>query len=133
MVDSQISPLLASNEIIAPMVRPVPEGLLAHAPTTLRLPIPAQGRLQLGFGVQEAAWNGPEGTSGVCFEVVVPRSGTLLWERCLRPRADLQDRGGQVATIEIPREVAELHLTTKCIGSCAWAWSYWSKAEFTPQ
>ena len=124
-----VAPILQANALRPPYVRKILEGIFAHAPSQLRLPVKEATRLRIGFGMLDGSWNGNEGTSGVCFRLTVPSGGSVIWERCLNPRDDPRDRGSQSAEVDIPKGVSELRLDTVCKASCNWGWSYWSKAE----
>ncbi len=122
--------LLANNPLNDPIVTRVPEGLLAHAPSQLRLPVHEAGELVIGFGLRDGAWQDENRTSGVCFSVNT--AAKTIMERCLKPLENEADRGQQSAIIALPAGTEEVFLRTSCIQGCAWGWSYWSKATINP-
>lgn len=118
--------LLASNRLVASTVAVIPEGLLAHAPTKLVLPVQSGKTLLLGFGMRDGSWKEGGQTNGVCF--AVKSAHATLFERCLDPRASTKDRGPQSASLTIPADTQNVTLETSCRENCAWDWSYWNKA-----
>ncbi|WP_171058809.1 hypothetical protein [Brucella haematophila] len=118
--------LLESNSIHDPTVIKVPEGLLAHAPTILNLPVSGARSLDIRFGIREGAWLDGGKTNGVCFSVQTASS--KFFERCLRPVENEADRLEQHARVELPTGTEEISLETSCIDDCAWDWSYWAMA-----
>jgi hypothetical protein len=110
------------------------DGLFAHPPSRLPLDVP-QGaqRLTIGFGIRDGAWQ--EGrTDGVCFRIGDSdhaSNGNMLFERCLRPVTDTNDRGNQTATIDVTASGGKrLWFETTCLINCSWDWSYWSRIKF---
>jgi len=98
---SDLADLLAHNTLNPLSIKLVKEGLLAHAPTTLTLPVTPGARLRLAFGLIDGTWQGGSATNGVCFLVRVPNDATTLFERCLNPKTVVADRGLQKAAIAI--------------------------------
>ncbi|MCI1001181.1 hypothetical protein HWD97_13935 [Ochrobactrum sp. C6C9] len=125
-----LSLLLENNPIHDPTVIKVPEGLLAHAPTILNLPVSSSRRLDISFGIREGAWRDGGQTNGVCFSVQAASS--KIFERCLKPVENEADRPEQNATVELPSGTEAISLETSCIGACAWDWSYWARAVPRP-
>jgi hypothetical protein len=103
----------------------MPDGMLAHAPTTLNAPVAGHRTLDIGFGLLDAAWKDDANTDGVCFRVGAGGSMPPLWERCLDPKQVAADRGEQRAEIVLPGNVEFLTLETLCGKNCAWDFSYW--------
>lgn len=117
--------LIASNKMQPPGLTKSVEGLFAHAPSSLSLPVHA-GDLRLGFGIRDAAWQGAEKTNGVCF--VAKAGANILFQRCLNPASATADRGLQEAVVIIPANIGQVSLDTTCRENCAYDWSYWSSA-----
>jgi hypothetical protein len=111
--------------------RIINEGIFAHPPVRIGLDIPPGAEnLTLGFGLQDFTWQFGR-TNGVCFRVTgTAAAEPALFERCLRPLTDGNDRGDQTATLDL-KGVREkrLWLETTCANDCAWDWAYWSKIE----
>lgn len=122
-----LQPLLTANPLKPPHLDLVAEGLLAHAPMSLRLAVTPGSRLRIAFGIRDGAWQGDAATDGVCFSVNTS-TGAPLYQRCLQPKSVAGDRGVQEAEIQIPPDVNALSLETTCMANCAWDWSYWSAA-----
>jgi len=122
-----LTPILAGNPLRPPQLDLVPEGLLAHAPMSLKLPVTPGSRLRIAFGIRDGAWRGDAATDGVCFSVS-SSTGARLYERCLQPKTVEGDRGAQEAELQVPPDVSDLNLETSCRANCAWDWSYWSAA-----
>ncbi|MBB4255279.1 hypothetical protein [Rhizobium sp. BK008] len=122
--DEKILPLLRANALNGATVSRVPEGLLAHAPAVLRLPVTPSSKLSLSFGIRPGGWQDGGHTDGVCF---FARNGKqALAQRCLDPAAVEADRGEQTESFAVPADVHEITLETECKAGCAWDWSYWS-------
>jgi hypothetical protein len=125
-----LAAILNKNQPAGPALRMVPEGLLAHAPKTLKVATGGRTQLDIAFGIQAGAWQGEGDTHGVCFSVVSKSAPAPLWERCLDPKRQAADRGQQIATITVPQSVEELLLETACRDGCNWDWSYWGRIAF---
>lgn len=119
--------LLSQNQP-KPTAGMIPDGLLAHAPTQLKLETKGRKSLEISFGVLDSAWQKDAKTDGVCFRVVSEKEPTALYERCLDPRETMSDRGLQTAEIALP-DVSSLSLETTCRIGCGWGWSYWSRVS----
>ncbi|MBP2447286.1 hypothetical protein [Rhizobium leguminosarum] len=65
--DKKILPLLRMNALNGTTVSRVPEGLQAHAPTVLRLPVTPSSKISLSFGIRPGGWQDGGHTDGVCF------------------------------------------------------------------
>jgi len=110
--------------------------LFAHAASSVDLPVPAGTRaVALGFGLLDDAAS-PGRTTGVCFRVVDAHASDdapPLFARCLHPVDVAEDRGRHRARLAVDGTAARtLRLETRCEGSCAWGWSYWSDVAFEP-
>jgi hypothetical protein len=125
-----LTAILYRNLPAGPGLRLVSEGLLAHAPKTLKVTTGGHTELNIAFGIQNGAWQGAGETNGVCFRVVAKDASAPIWERCLDPKARESDRGTQAVTIKVPAAAQELALETACRGDCAWDWSYWGRIDF---
>lgn len=119
--------ILENNSMQPPMIDIASEGIFAHAPATLRLPVTAGGTATFFFGLREGSWSGETGTNGVCFAIRAS-SGNLA-ERCLDPVNAPSDRGEQKLSVVIPDGVAEVLLETTCRQTCDFDWSYWGGVE----
>ena len=125
---SGLQSMIDSNRVTPPMAGPSDEGLFAHAPSELTLAVGSSLSIEIGFGMRDAAWQGGHDARGVCFSIV-DDSAKELFSRCLDPGRMQPDRGPQAATVKIPAGTKEIKFRTACIDNCAWAWSYWSKAD----
>lgn len=115
----------------SPGIRTVPQGLLAHAPKAVDIAVdkPAS-RVIVGFGLVDQAWDRPDGTDGVCFNLshVSGGSATALLQRCLDPMKNESDRGEQVTELPAALKPGDvLRLETSCNNDCRYDWSYWSR------
>jgi putative flippase GtrA len=119
--------LLTSNPLRPPTFDMIEEGLLAHAPMALRLPVTPGARLRLAFGMRNGSWQGNAATDGVCFAAKTS-NGSALFERCLDPKTTPADRGPQEAIVTVPDGITSLSLETACRAHCVWDWSYWQAA-----
>jgi len=115
--------VLAENAMRPPLLVPTAEGLFAHAPSSLDLTVRGR-RLFLAFGVRSGAWEGAAPTDGACFSVKTVAALTLF-ERCIDPAANAQERRVQVAFVSIPAGEQRLKLETTCKGHCASDWTFW--------
>ena len=105
------------------------EHLSAPAPTALNIPVSGARRLRLGFGIEDGAWTTGQ-VKGVCFKVEDATGGSEpLWQRCLDPHDVVTDRGAQTADIVLPAGLATASVSTACLQSCDWGWSYWSDIQ----
>ncbi|TRL35338.1 hypothetical protein [Rhizobium straminoryzae] len=123
----RVIPLLRNNDMRPPTLEPAAEGVFAHAPASLRLPVQPGSTLRLFFGLRDGSWSGGGNTDGVCFIVRSPSAG--LAERCLDPVRNQGDRGEQTMDVDVPADVTELRLDTACRAACTWDWSYWGGVE----
>ena len=107
--------------------------LFAHAPAMLSIPTPGIGKLTIGFGMRDGAWQGEGKTEGACFRILAGAdvsSAVALWNRCLRPMTEVGDRGPQTASLDIgPQHQGRLFLETDCAGTCSWDWTYWDRID----
>jgi hypothetical protein len=103
----------------------VDDKLGAHPPSRLTLDASGRTKLEVSFGLFDGAWQGEGHTDGVCFRVLVAGTEQVLWERCLDPKVEADDRGSQIATIALPDGVGDLVAETTCRFSCEWDWAYW--------
>lgn len=118
--------LVANNPLNGVTLAAVPEGLLAHAPMTLKIPVVSGSKLDLAFGMRKGTWQDGGETDGVCF--VAAAESSVLMRQCLDPVKKAADREQQTSVILIPPDVKEIELRTECGKNCAWDWSYWSSA-----
>lgn len=114
------------------LLAPSPEGVFAHAPASVSLPIPNATSLALEFGIKDEAWQNGNATDGVCFSIRDSVSGDILFERCLDPLNNPADRHTQNARVTIPTGTAKVDVRTDCRQACFWDWSYWSQVEPIP-
>jgi hypothetical protein len=121
--------ILAAARRDPPYVDRIPEGLLAHAPRKITIPVENARSATVQFGLRDGAWTTGK-TDGACFRASTD-AGVTLWERCLDPLRREQDRGPQKATFAIPPDQARIVLETLCAADCSWDWTYW--AGFEPQ
>jgi hypothetical protein len=105
----------------------LPQGVLAHAPTSLNVSTGGRRALSVSFGLLDGAWQGEGNTDGVCFRASTTSSRSLLWERCLDPKQVVADRGQQEAVIAVPDKTEAVVLETTCRKECSWDWSYWGR------
>jgi hypothetical protein len=107
----------------------IPEGLLAHAPNRLPLNVKGAGSIVFQFGLVDGSWQQGR-TDGVCFRVTDRNdSSVVLWERCLDPVVNQDDRGRQAAEINLPKGIEVVWFETACRANCSWDWSYWDSVE----
>lgn len=117
-----------------------PDGpvLLAHAPSGLRLDIPAGARrLAIAFGLPAGAYSSGGATDGVDFAVsaVAPDGAQrVLWRRTLDPVGAVEDRGIQSAVVDLDAAPPRSHLvlSTGPRDDPRWDWSFWAGAAFDP-
>ncbi len=122
---SRLELFLQNITLNPPTVDISSEGLFAHAPSKITIPI-SSSSLLVQFGIRAGAYQSG-GTDGVCFHASTG-AGAVLWERCLDPKRVDADRGTQSATVPIPSGTSAVVLETSCRTNCAYAWSYWSAA-----
>lgn len=115
--------VLAENGMRPPILTLSPEGLFAHAPSRLDMTVRGR-RLFLAYGIRAAAWEGESPTDGACF-VVKAENNLQLFERCIDPRVNVEDRRIQVGFVSIPRGLQRLTLEITCKGHCASDWTFW--------
>ncbi|WP_143530431.1 hypothetical protein [Rhizobium sp. RU36D] len=120
--------IVANNRMQPPMIDVSSEGVFAHAPAVLRMPVTSGSEATFFFGMRDGSWSGEAGTDGVCFAIGSASRG--IAERCLDPANVSADRGEQTMRVVIPSGVSEIQLETSCRGSCASDWSYWGGVEF---
>ena len=120
--------LLAANMLRPPGLAVTSEGLFAHPPSDLVASTGDRSRLSLGFGIRSSAFHL---TDGVCFKVLAEAGATStpVFERCLDPRLVPADQGTQTAELTLPEGTTGVRLQTSCMQTCAYDWSYWSKAQ----
>ncbi len=123
--------MLALNDL-DPYVSVRKEDLIAHAPTSLKLPFLNSEQLYVKFGIRDRAWQ--EGnTDGVLFAISLLNSSeekVEIWSRLLQPKQISADRGEQVAIIDLPEQGGILIFETRPHGNTARDWSYWSRVTF---
>lgn len=122
--------LIKANTPLGQGVERVPEGLQAHAPSRLRLPLGNARKLKASFGIRNGAWQGVGQTEGVCFDIST--ASEVLMKRCLKPLENQNDRGEQFVTVDLPEGTDEVFLQTSCMTSCDWDWSFWGMAILRP-
>jgi hypothetical protein len=128
---SGLDAIVDTNQFAPPLLGPSQEGIFAHAPSQLVMDIGEAASVDIGFGIRDGAWQAEGAVKGVCFSVLGEGSQPLF-SRCLDPRTVASDRGPQSAHVLIPAGTGWIKLSTTCVKTCDWAWSYWSKAELAP-
>jgi arabinofuranosyltransferase len=107
----------------APNVALAPEGLFAHAPSSVWASLPrAHNEVYVLFGVRDSA----EGLhNGVCFEIRRESNQERLFHQCIGRQAKGDALFGEttMAVNGLPGE--KLLFNTVCMSSCDYAWSYW--------
>jgi hypothetical protein len=124
----QTTELASANRLGSPLLRVIPEGVFAHAPSRLRLPTDGKSELSIAFGLLPGSFDNGGATDGVCFFVRNRSSGERLFGRCLEPFTNAVDRGVARARVRIPSGVNEIELVTTCLQECSWDRSYWASA-----
>jgi hypothetical protein len=119
--------LLAAVQLQSPYLDRVPEGLMAHAPRKIAVPVEKARSATVMFGFRRDALIAGK-PPGACFRALSD-AGTVLWERCLDPMHRIEDRGQQTATFALPPGQTQVTLETRCAVSCDWAWTYWAGFE----
>ncbi|QYA03980.1 hypothetical protein [Rhizobium sp. B21/90] len=119
--------LVANNPLNGQTLAAVPEGILAHAPSKLSIPVVSGANLKLAFGMRAGSWKDGGQTDGVCF-VATAVTSTLM-QKCLDPVKNSDDRIEQAQIIAIPEGVSTIELRTDCGKTCTWDWSYWSEVS----
>lgn len=119
---ASLAAIISSSPNPGPDVKLIPEGLSAHAPSSLAIPVHSAKDLEIGFGIRAGAWQNGGDTDGVCFRIKT--NETTLFERCLDPKHVEADRGRQSASVAAS-EKTQLILETSCGRTCSWDWSYW--------
>lgn len=105
--------------------------LVAFPPSRLTLKVASllgAGRLQVGFGIVDEAWQSEAATDGACFRIEAMAGGspTVLFERCLDPFRVAADRGPQSTVVILPeRGVEALLFATDPRGNLYRDWAYW--------
>jgi hypothetical protein len=85
-------------------------------------------RLRLAVGMLPGSWTG--GSDGVCFRVRDAAGGNkVLWERCIDPRRNVDDRRLRRDVVTLPHGTARVLLETDCRTECNWDWDYWGEIE----
>jgi hypothetical protein len=111
--------------------------LYAHAPSRGSIPNPGAGKLTIGFGIRDGAWQDGGNTDGACFRILVgddPVSAEQIWQRCLHPVTQVDDRGPQIARLDLDeRHKGKVFFETTCGATCNWDWTYWNRMDFAPQ
>lgn len=116
------------------------EVTLAHAPTELTYPLPAEGgRLRGDYGMLESSWSGKDRSVGAIIEVrfTTPTGETrTLWERTLRPASETTDRERLQLDVEVPSSDgrATLTLSTRPAdpNNNAFNHTYWANLRLDP-
>jgi predicted O-methyltransferase YrrM len=118
--------LIAGRVIAGPQVRVIPEGLLAHAPSTIVATMPKGRRLAGTFGFLDGAWrDGNPGAVTFAISRVTPVGARRLFARTLDPKRNPADRGMQAFAIELAEgEAGELLFETG--PGTDWGWTVWS-------
>ena len=124
-------PLQVTGALVPVEVPGVGTCLRAQAPSVLALELAGPGSQQvlLGFGLEDASWQGDGATDGVSFAVeAVGADGAAdrIFTRTLRPVAEPADRGVQGATVALPRGTASLRLITESAGGPRSHGAYWA-------
>jgi hypothetical protein len=107
-----------------PGFRVISGGLDAHAPRRFAVDTAGADRLTVGFGLRRRSW---DESNGVCFRVLAGDAGKTLWERCLDPLQNIEDRPARRETLPLPVGTQRVVLETDCRGDCHWDWSYWNE------
>jgi len=106
----------------------LPEGLYAHPPRRFSLDVAGMSRLRLAVGMLPGSWTG--GSDGVCFRVRdAADENKVLWERCLDPRNNAEDRSLRRDVAILPQGTTRVLLETDCRIECGWDWAYWAEIE----
>lgn len=124
--------LVASAGAVPGQAKPpiYPDGkALAHAPSRLALPVPAEAsRLTFGYGILEGAWaDGREG-DGACFRVSAGEA--VLHEACLDPKRIADDRTQKTITAALPAGASQVVFEILPRANTDWDWTYWSAVAF---
>jgi hypothetical protein len=128
---SAFDAIVEPDQLGSALLQPSLEGIFAHAPSDLVIDIGEATSINLGFGLRDGAWQGEGDVKGACF-VVLDDEARELFSRCLDPKNLDSDRGPQSARVSIPAGTGLIKLSTTCVKTCDWAWSYWSRAELVP-
>jgi len=127
----------AVSSASGPDVRLEGDQLYAHAPSRASIPNPGPGKLTVGFGMRDGAWHGGGNTDGACFRILVGDdlvSAEQLWQRCLHPVTQADDRGPQIARLDLDeRRKGQVFFETTCGDTCNWDWTYWNRIDLAPQ
>lgn len=107
--------------------------LFAHSPATLWLPKPNGQVVNVGFGMDDRAWQSGD-SPGVVFSVAAElEDGTtiVLWARALHPVQNEGDRGEQRASFSLLGPSVKIRRlifsTSPAVADLnRWGWSYWS-------
>ena len=150
--------LLKSGRVISEdprklAVRIGPSGksvFLAHADTRVEVPLPGDralpknGRLSIGFGILDKAWEeaekdiaregGRRGIDGVEFRVLAiypDGKEDLLFSQWVDPHVNEADKGEKTAEVVLPAGIQKIALETLSgpNQNDSWDWSYWSKFD----
>jgi hypothetical protein len=126
--DRLFDSIVASAGDTKGFLKVIPEGLFAHPPRRLVLDVAGASRLRLAVGMQPGSWAGS--TDGVCFRVLdAADDKRVLWERCLDPRRDVEDRIVRRDRVTLPQGTPRVLLETDCRVECGWDWAYWAEIE----
>lgn len=108
----------------------LPDGkALAHAPTTLSLPVPENmEELSFSYGILDGAWADGRETDGACFRVSTGE--TVLHEACLDPKRIADDRKPRTVSIAVPADASHIFFQTLPRENTDWDWTYWSDVQF---
>lgn len=120
--------IIAANTMRPPFLMPTEDGLFAHAPSVVVVPIAGQRRVQVAFGLRQGAWDTASPTDGACFLIEADGAGPIL-DRCLDPGLVATDRRIQTGFAAIPPGASRLKLITTCKGHCASDWTYWGRVR----
>ena len=125
-VQRDFGAILAANTMRPPVLMPTEDGLFAHAPSAVVLPVAGKSRIQVAFGMRTGAWDNGSPTDGACFRIEAEGAGPIF-DQCLDPGAIAPDRRIQIGFAAIPLGTTQLKLITTCKGHCASDWTYWGR------
>lgn len=127
-VQRDFAAVLAANTMRPPVLMPTEDGLFAHAPSVVLVPVAGQSRVQVAFGMRTGSWDNGSPTDGACFHIEAEGAGRIF-DQCLDPGAVAPDRRIQIGFATIPAGTAQLKLITSCKGHCASDWTYWGRVR----
>jgi len=124
--DEPLIEIVSKIPMHPPTLEASPEGIFAHASSQFNLDVSGKRQIDVIFGMRDGSWSNGGSSQGVCFSVETFDTRVKLFQHCLKPVENKDDRGLHSATIELPTTTQLVQFQTECIASCGWAWSYWS-------